>query len=103
MSKSSVPDDSRAAATKALDSQIRRDFIRKLKDSTLPVSPPEFARDERLPLTSVSYHARRLSDLGVAQCAERIHKQGAVSSFYKLGGPNSATAVQMLTGGEGAA
>lgn len=104
MSKSSAPDDPRAAVTKALANKVRRDFIRRLKNTTLPVSPLEFATDQPgLSLSTASYHASRLSDLGVIKCVEQIRDEGATNSFYKLGGPLADTTLQMLAAREGPA
>jgi hypothetical protein len=67
-----------------------------MKGSGQPLSAPNFAAAEGLPLSRVSYHARVLSALGVTEGAGQVAHRGGAVQTYTLGGPNCETALRFL-------
>ncbi|HVY97640.1 MAG TPA: hypothetical protein VHA54_11830 [Solirubrobacterales bacterium] len=96
MSSPPRPDDSARAAAKALKHAIRREFIHGLIAADGPVAPSTHADEKGLPVSSVSYHVRVLTTLGVVEAVESVKRRASTESRYRLGGPNCHQALTML-------
>ena len=67
----------------ALNSEIRRRILLLLRDSKEPLSPRQMAKDFRVPLSSLAYHVRVLSECKMVTLANEQPVRGAVEHFYR--------------------
>lgn len=65
---------------KALAHPLRARLLSALEDRT--ASPSELAAELDVPLGVLSYHIRRLSDLGFLNLVRRVPRRGAVEHYY---------------------
>ncbi len=96
MSSPRTPADSARAAGKALGHAVRRGFMHGLIATDKPLSASRHADEQGLPVSSVSYHVRLLTSLGVVEAVESIKHERSTESLYRLGGPNCQQALMML-------
>ena len=66
---------------KAMSHPLRAAILRVLNDRT--ASPAELARELDDHLHNVSYHTKRLEQLGCVELVKERHVRGAVEHFYR--------------------
>lgn len=71
-----------ARVVKALSHPTRRRILDLLQHREL-ASPVELAQELGIPLGTVSYHVRRLDQLGFIELARRTQRRGAVEHHYR--------------------
>jgi DNA-binding transcriptional ArsR family regulator len=67
----------------ALGNPLRRSLLRRLVESGERDSPRELARSEEQPLSSVSFHLRKLAELGAIETAGDLQIGSYVTQFYR--------------------
>lgn len=75
--------DKYQALIEALGHPIRRRVLRRYLESSARLSPKELADSERLSLTLVGYHVRRLQKLGAVELVGFRQVRGACQHFYR--------------------
>ena len=71
-----------ARVVKALSHPTRRRILELLQEREL-ASPVELAQALGMPLGTVSYHVRRLDQLGFIELATRTQRRGAIEHHYR--------------------
>lgn len=71
-----------ARVVKALSHPTRRRILELLQEREL-ASPVELAGDLEIPLGTVSYHVRKLEELGFIELASRTQRRGAIEHHYR--------------------
>lgn len=71
-----------ARVVKALSHPTRRRILELLQEREL-ASPVELAQELGIPLGTVSYHVRRLDQLGFIELATRTQRRGAIEHHYR--------------------
>lgn len=71
-----------ARVVKALSHPTRRRILELLQAREL-ASPVELAQELGIPLGTVSYHVRRLDQLGFIELAKRTQRRGAIEHHYR--------------------
>ncbi|MBB4663251.1 ArsR/SmtB family transcription factor [Conexibacter arvalis] len=71
-----------ARVVKALSHPTRRRILELLQEREL-ASPVELANELAIPLGTVSYHVRRLDQLGFIELATRTQRRGAIEHHYR--------------------
>lgn len=67
----------------ALGHPIRRRVLRRYLESSARLSPKELADSEKLSLSLVGYHVRRLQKLGAVELVGWRKRRGACQHFYR--------------------
>lgn len=75
--------DKHQALIEALGHPVRRRLLRRYLESTARLSPKELADSERLSLSLVGYHVRRLQKLGAVELVGDRQRRGARQHFYR--------------------
>lgn len=75
--------DKYQALIEALGHPVRRRLLRCYLESSVRLSPKELADSERLSLSLVGYHVRRLQKLGAVQLVGDRQRRGACQHFYR--------------------
>lgn len=75
--------DKYQALIEALGHPIRRRVLRRYLESSARLSPKELADSEKLSLSLVGYHVRRLQELGAVDLVGYRHRRGACQHFYR--------------------
>jgi len=76
-------DDKYQALIEALGHPVRRRLLRRYLESTARLSPKELADSERLSLSLVGWHVRRLEKLGAVEFVGDRQRRGARQHFYR--------------------
>jgi DNA-binding transcriptional ArsR family regulator len=71
-----------ARVVKALSHPTRRRILDLLQEREL-ASPVELAQELGIPLGTISYHVRRLDQLGFIELATRTQRRGAIEHHYR--------------------
>jgi len=71
-----------ARVVKALSHPTRRRILELLQERDV-ASPVELAQELSIPLGTVSYHVRRLDQLGFIELASRTQRRGAIEHHYR--------------------
>jgi len=71
-----------ARVVKALSHPTRRRILELLQEREL-ASPVELSQELGIPLGTVSYHVRRLDQLGFIELATRTQRRGAIEHHYR--------------------
>ncbi|MDO8186235.1 helix-turn-helix domain-containing protein [Conexibacter sp. JD483] len=82
MPLSEPPDAVDARVVKALSHPTRVRILELLQEREL-ASPVELAGELEIPLGTVSYHVRRLEQLGFIELATRTQRRGAIEHHYR--------------------
>lgn len=77
-----TPDKSQVLI-EALGHPIRRRLLRRYLESTARLSPKELADAEKMSLSLVGYHVRRLQKLGAVELVGHRQRRGARQHFYR--------------------
>lgn len=75
--------DKHQALIDALGHPIRRRVLRRYLESSVRLSPKELVDSERLSLSLVGYHVRRLQKLGAVELEGFRQVRGACQHFYR--------------------
>jgi DNA-binding transcriptional ArsR family regulator len=75
--------DKYQALIEALGHPIRRRVLRRYLESSARLSPKELADSEKLSLSLVGYHVRRLQKLGAVELVGFKQVRGACQHFYR--------------------
>jgi DNA-binding transcriptional ArsR family regulator len=75
--------DKYQALLDALGHPVRRRVLRRYLESSARLSPKELADSEKLPLSMVGYHVRRLQKLGAVELVGWRKRRGACQHFYR--------------------
>lgn len=75
--------DKYQALIEALGHPIRRQVLRRYLESSARLSPKELADSEKLSLSLVGYHVRRLQKLGAVELVGFRQVRGACQHFYR--------------------
>jgi len=78
-----VPEGPNQALLDALKHPLRRLLLKLYIETGEMLSPKELALQTRQPLSSVSYHVRKLAEAGAVVLAEVRPARGAVQHFYR--------------------
>lgn len=73
---------SNQALLDALHHPLRRRLLRRYLESRVMLSPRELADLENEPLSTVSYHVRKLAELGAVKIAAHRPVRGSLQHFY---------------------
>ena len=71
------------ALIEAIGPPVRRWVLRRYLESTAELSPKELADSERLSLSLVGWHVRRLEKLGAVEFVGDRQRRGARQHFYR--------------------
>lgn len=74
----------RSRVHKALSHPLRANILKSLNNGKAVISPNEYSKETKEPLTNVSYHFRMLSDLGMVVLADTEPRRGALEHYYSL-------------------
>jgi len=75
--------DRNQALLEAIGHPIRRRLLRRYLESPARLSPKELADSERLSLSLVGWHVRRLEKLGAVEFVGDRQRRGARQHFYR--------------------
>jgi DNA-binding transcriptional ArsR family regulator len=75
--------DAYQALIEAIGHPIRRRLLRRYLESPARLSPKELADSERLSLSLVGWHVRRLEKLGAVEFVGDRQRRGARQHFYR--------------------
>lgn len=75
--------DGYQALIEAIGHPIRRRLLRRYLESPTRLSPKELADSERLSLSLVGWHVRRLEKLGAVEFVGDRQRRGARQHFYR--------------------
>lgn len=75
--------DKHQTLIEALGHPIRRRVLRRYLESSAKLSPKELADSEKLSLSLVGYHVRRLQKLGAVELVGFRQVRGACQHFYR--------------------
>jgi DNA-binding transcriptional ArsR family regulator len=75
--------DKYQALIEAIGHPVRRQVLRRYLESPERLSPKELADSEKLSLSLVGWHVRRLEKLGAVEFAGDRQRRGARQHFYR--------------------
>lgn len=75
--------DKYQALIEAIGHPVRRRLLRRYLESSARLSPKELADSERLSLSLVGWHVRRLEKLGAVELVGDRQRRGARQHFYR--------------------
>lgn len=75
--------DKYQALIEALGHPVRRQVLRRYLESSERLSPKELADSEKLSLSLVGWHVRRLEKLGAVEFVGDRQRRGARQHFYR--------------------
>jgi DNA-binding transcriptional ArsR family regulator len=78
-----LPEDPNDALLNALHHPLRRSLLRRYVEAKELLSPKELALLTKQPLSSVSYHVRKLVEAGAVEIVAEEQVRGAVQHFYE--------------------
>jgi DNA-binding transcriptional ArsR family regulator len=91
--------DKYQALIEALGHPIRRRVLRRYLESSARLSPKELADSEKLSLSLVGYHVRRLQRLGAVELVGHRQRRGACQHFYRPTSPvRKSTLIRVALG-----
>lgn len=75
--------DPHQALVEAVGHPVRRRVLRRYLESSARLSPKELADSEKLSLSLVGWHVRRLEKLGAVEFVGDRQRRGARQHFYR--------------------
>ena len=76
-------EDQTTALLAALRHPLRREVLRLFMTTDAALSPREIARGFNRPLSNVSYHVRKLDEVGAIQLTSTAQVRGSLQHFYR--------------------